>query len=100
MSLHDQNRETLASIVKAVGQKFGPRLAEFADDPPTRKHYAVADAVLREFDVTPHTENMGTAASCHLCVGAGGHEGHDGEWIECSCQRRITPWLPSEGDES
>lgn len=32
-------------------------------------------------------EDMGPAANCHLCIGAGGHEGHDGEWIECVCQR-------------
>lgn len=92
---HDRNREALAVIVKTTAQKFGgPSLAEFANDPPIRKHYAVADAILREFDVTPHIEDMGPAANCHLCVGAGGHEGFDGEWVGCSCQR------PTQGEQS
>lgn len=92
---HDRNREALAVIVKTTAQKFGgPSLAEFANDPPIRKHYAVADAILREFDVTPHIEDMGPAANCHLCVGAGGYEDHDGEWIECSCQRKSQEWIP------
>ena len=95
MSSHDQKRESLAVLVKETEQKFaGPSLAEFANDPPIRKHYAVADAILREFDVTPHTEDMGPAANCHLCVGAGGYEDHDGEWIECSCQRKPQQWIP------
>lgn len=32
-------------------------------------------------------DRMGPAARCHLCVGAGGYEDHDGQWVECSCQR-------------
>lgn len=88
-------RELIAVLVKKTEQKFGgPSLAEFANDPPLRKHYVVADAILREFDVTPHTEDMGPAANCHLCVGAGGYEDHEGEWVECSCQR------PTQGEPS
>lgn len=52
----------------------------------------VADMVLdlgfRRSVSEPSTEDQGPAASCHLCVGAGGHEGYDGEWIECSCRRQ------------
>lgn len=41
------DREALAAIVKQVSQKFGgPSMAEFANDPPIRKHYAVAEAIL------------------------------------------------------
>lgn len=32
-------------------------------------------------------EDQGPAANCHLCVGAGGYEDHDGTWVQCSCQR-------------
>lgn len=97
MSTHDQNREALAGIVKKAEQKFGgPRLAEFANDPPIRKHYAVAEAILREFDVTAHTEDMGAAANCHLCVGAGGYENHGGGWVLCSCQRAEPQGEPSD----
>lgn len=95
MVTDEQTREALAVIVKKTEQKFGgPSLAEFANDPPIRKHYAVAEAILREFDVTPHIEDTGAAANCHLCVGAGGYEDHDGEWIECSCQRKPQEWIP------
>ena len=86
-----EDREVIAQIIKDVTVKWGgPSMAEFADTPPIRKHYATADAILREFEVTPHAE----AANCHLCVGAGGHEGFDGEWVECSCQR------PTQGEAS
>lgn len=43
----DDEREALAVIVKRVAQKFGgPSMAEFENDPPIRKHYATAEAVL------------------------------------------------------
>jgi hypothetical protein len=47
----------------------------------------------------PSAEDQGPAASCHLCVGAGGHEDHDGEWVECSCQRREPQGEPSDATE-
>lgn len=41
------DREALAAIVKQVSQKFGgPSMTEFANDPPIRKHYATADAII------------------------------------------------------
>lgn len=40
-------REQIAEILKASSLKWGgPSLKEFENDPPTRKHYAQADAVL------------------------------------------------------
>lgn len=56
---------------------------------------AQADAILSRFSLVPRysvsepsgRNEYGPAASCHLCVGAGGYEGFDGEWVECSCQR-------------
>ncbi|MDR6691372.1 hypothetical protein J2X55_002284 [Microbacterium sp. 1154] len=51
----DDVREALAAIVKRTSQAFGgPSLAEFANDPPTRKHYATADAIRAAFEVRPH----------------------------------------------
>ncbi|QPL15097.1 hypothetical protein SEA_HAUNTER_55 [Microbacterium phage Haunter] len=43
-----------------------------------------------EHEHTPEeiADALGPAASCHLCVGAGGYEDYDGNWVECSCQRR------------
>ncbi len=38
-------------------------------------------------DVFRNNDRMGPAASCHLCVGAGGYEDHEGQWVDCSCQR-------------
>lgn len=43
----DDEREALARIVKDIAIKWGgPSMAEFADTPPIRKHYATADAIL------------------------------------------------------
>lgn len=59
---------------------------------------AILSAVgFRRTDVPdPSAEGQGPAASCHLCVGAGGYEGHDGGWVECSCQRREPQGEPSD----
>lgn len=42
-------------------------------------------------------EDMGPAASCHLCVGAGGYEDYDGEWVDCSCQLHSSDRTTKEG---
>lgn len=43
----DDEREALARIIKDITIKWsGPSLAEFANTPPIRKHYATADAIL------------------------------------------------------
>ena len=46
----------------------------------------------------PPSEDVGPAASCHLCVGAGGYEDYGGEWAECSCQRTPEPLRDADGD--
>ena len=46
----------------------------------------------------PPSEDMGPAASCHLCVGAGGYEDYDGGWVGCSCQRTREPMRDADGD--
>lgn len=48
----------------------------------------------------PPNVDQGAAASCHLCVGAGGYEDHDGEWVECSCQRLEPQGEPSDCTKS
>lgn len=43
----DDEREALARIIKDITIKWsGPSMAEFANTPPIRKHYATADAIL------------------------------------------------------
>lgn len=45
----DEDREALAKIVKDVSVRWaGPSMAEFANTPPIRKHYATADAILAD----------------------------------------------------
>lgn len=42
-----EDREVIAHVVKDVSVKWGgPSMAEFADKPPIRKHYAIADAII------------------------------------------------------
>ena len=46
-ALSDDEREAIAMIVKRTNAKWaGPSMAEFANDPPTRTHYSIADQVL------------------------------------------------------
>lgn len=48
----------------------------------------IASAILAAgFRRTVQGEDQGPAAGCAYCVGAGGFEDHDGEWVKCSCQR-------------
>jgi len=57
------------------------------------------DAISALLDATePPSEDMGPAASCHLCVGAGGYEDYDGGWVGCSCQRTREPMRDADGD--
>lgn len=43
-------RDEVAAEVKRVTHAWsGPSMDEFRNDPPTRKHYAIADAVLALF---------------------------------------------------
>lgn len=40
-------RDEIAQIVKAISTKWsGPALREFENDPPIRKHFAIADALI------------------------------------------------------
>lgn len=73
----DDEREAIAMIVKRTNAKWaGPSMAEFANDPPTRTHYSIADQVLaylaaRRSPVpadTPSDEEIAAAASIALPV--------------------------------
>lgn len=54
-------------------------------DLPISKRLAIARSIVGNGYAV--REDQGPAAGCHLCVGAGGREDHDGVWVECSCQR-------------
>lgn len=92
----DDEREALAQVI--FDRSHTPEDALNLWDGDISK---LADAILaagfRLSEVPePSVEDQGPAASCHLCVGAGGYEDHDGLWVECSCQRAEPQVEPSD----
>lgn len=75
-------REELAMTVKQVSQKFGgPSMAEFADTPPIRKHYATADAILAKGFRRPAAIASDAFRNFVDHLGVDSNEEHDGnEW--------------------
>ena len=91
INLSDHDRTSLARVLHEI--VYSPGATYDRAVPGIQEHLlACAEKVAAALPwLVPHTptdDEQGPAANCHLCVGAGGYEDYDGEWVECSCQRQ------------
>lgn len=69
-------RDKVAAVVKRAGDAWtGPSMDEFRDDPPTRRHYAIADAVRALLsELTPTAEPEADLAEVFRQGWVAGHD--------------------------